>query len=138
MDFDTTPGGRRRQGPGSLTNREHRPIQGLPSGSTGIHRPYLPDENEEAFRIPAGARKAALVHLALEVWRVGELDPRQLGEVRGRDVDEARLLRALYRSSMGEIEHALGPALKGRRVLVEGRLAGTDRTAIGQTATPSR
>lgn len=31
---------------------------------------------------------------------------------------------------MGEIEHLLGPVLKGRRVVVEGRLAGTGRTAI--------
>jgi len=83
-----------------------------------------------AFRIPAGAKKAALVHLALAAWRAGELDPKELGEVRDRDVDVAGLRRALYRSSMGEIEHALGPVLKGRRVLVEGRLAGTGRTAI--------
>ncbi len=83
-----------------------------------------------AFTIPAGARKAALVHLALAAWRAGELDPRELGQVRGRDVDEAGLQRALYRSSMGEIEHVLGPALKGRRVLVQGRLAGAGRTAI--------
>jgi hypothetical protein len=70
------------------------------------------------------------VHLALAAWRAGELEPKELGEVRGRDVDEAGLQRALYRSSMGEIEHALGAVLKGRRVLVEGRLAGTGRTAI--------
>ena len=101
MDFDTAPGNRRRQ-----------------------------DEDERAFTIPAGARKAALVHLALAAWRVGEFDPRELGQVRGRDVDEAGLQRALYRSSMGEIEHVLGPALKGRRVLVQGHLAGAGRTAI--------
>ena len=45
-------------------------------------------------------------------------------------MDEAGLQRALYRSSMGEIEHVLGPLLKGRRILVEGRLAGTGRTAL--------
>jgi hypothetical protein len=83
-----------------------------------------------SFRIPAGSRKAALVHLALEAWRAGLLDPGALGEVRSREVDEAGLQRALYRSSMGEIEHALGPVVKGRRVVVEGRLAGTGRTAL--------
>ena len=31
---------------------------------------------------------------------------------------------------MGEIEHALGPTVRGRRVVVEGRLAGTGRTAL--------
>jgi hypothetical protein len=101
LDFDTAPGNRRRQ-----------------------------DEGKRTFTIPAGARKAALVHLALAAWRVGEFDPRKLGQVRGRDVDEAGLQRALYRSSMGEIEHVLGPALKGRRVLVQGHLAGAGRTAI--------
>jgi hypothetical protein len=101
LDFDTAPGNRRRQ-----------------------------DEGKGTFTIPAGARKAALVHLALAAWRVGEFDPRELGQVRGRDVDEAGLQRALYRSSMGEIEHVLGPALKGRRVLVQGHLAGAGRTAI--------
>ena len=70
------------------------------------------------------------MHLALAAWRVGEFDPRKLGQVRGRDVDEAGLQRALYRSSMGEIEHVLGPALKDRRVLVQGHLAGAGRTAI--------
>ena len=38
--------------------------------------------------------------------------------------------RALYRTSVGELEHALGPILKGRKVVVEGRLAGTGRTAL--------
>ena len=70
------------------------------------------------------------MHLALETWRAGLLDPKALGEVRGREVDEAGLQRALYRSSMGEIEHAIGPLVKGRRVTVEGRLAGTGRTAL--------
>ena len=70
------------------------------------------------------------MHLALETWRAGFLDPKQLGEVRGREVDEAGLQRALYRSSMGEIEHLLGPLVRGRKVVVEGRLAGTGRTAI--------
>lgn len=70
------------------------------------------------------------MHLALKAWRDGLLDPKQLGEVRGRDVDQTGLQRALYRSSIGEIEHLLGPALKGRRVVVEGRLAGSGRTTL--------
>lgn len=45
-------------------------------------------------------------------------------------MDEAGLQRALYRSSMGEIEHVLGPIVKGKRVVVEGHLAGTGRSAI--------
>jgi hypothetical protein len=85
---------------------------------------------DRILRIPAGSRKAALVHLALATWRAGLLDPKALGEVRGGEVDEAGLQRALYRSSMSEIEHLLGPLVKGRKVVVEGRLAGTGRTAI--------
>ena len=71
-----------------------------------------------------------MVHLALEAWRAGLLDPKDLGEVHGREVDEAGLQRALYRSSMGEIERTLGPLVRGKRVVVEGHLAGTGRTAI--------
>ena len=82
------------------------------------------------FSIPAGSRKAALVYLGLAAWRENLYDPKDLGEVRGREVDEAGLQRALYRSSIGEIEHLIGPSLKGRRVVVEGRLAGTGRTAL--------
>ena len=82
------------------------------------------------FSIPAGSRKAALVYLGLAAWRENLYDPKELGEVRGREVDEAGLQRALYRSSIGEIEHLIGPSLKGRRVVVEGRLAGTGRTAL--------
>jgi len=70
------------------------------------------------------------VHLALAAWRAGLFDPKALGEVRGREVDEAGLQRALYRSSMGEIEHLIGPLVRGKRVIVEGRLSGTGRTAI--------
>jgi hypothetical protein len=88
------------------------------------------EDAHETFRIPAGAKKAAMVHLAMAAWQKGLIDPKDLGEVRGRNVDEAGLQRALYRSSIGEIEHVVGPALKGRRVMVEGRLAGTARTAI--------
>ena len=82
------------------------------------------------FSIPAGSRKAALVYLGLAAWRENLYDPKDLGEVRGREVDEAGLQRALYRSSIGEIEHLIGPSLRGRRVVVEGRLAGTGRTAL--------
>ncbi len=137
MDFDTSKGsGRdRRRTPGRGG--------GLPDFSTG--RAARPDRASSAsrrdrqdgsrnpsedFRIPAGARKAALVHLALEAWRKGLLDPKDLGEVRGRNVDEAGLQRALYRSSIGEIEHVLGPIVKGKLVVVEGHLAGTGRSAL--------
>jgi hypothetical protein len=129
LDFDTAPDNRRRQDPGSSSKSGARPDRGLPFDPTGANRQRRPND-EGTFTIPAGARKAALVHLALAAWRAGELDPKGIGEVRGRDVDEAGLQRALYRSSMGEIEHVLGPLLKGRRVLVEGRLAGTGRTAL--------
>ncbi len=71
-----------------------------------------------------------MVYCALAAYRADLLDPKELGEVRGRDVDEAGLQRALYRSSVGEIEHAIGPILKGRKVVVEGHLAGAGRTAL--------
>jgi len=123
LDFDTTKGTGRHKS-------RHR-SGGIPDFSTGTttssSKTLLEDE---VFRIPAGSRKAALVHLALAAWRAGELDSRQLGEVRGRRVDETGLQRALYRSSMGEIEHVLGPIVKGRRIVVEGHLSGTGRTAI--------
>jgi hypothetical protein len=134
LDFDTTrDSGGRERGRGSrpihypLAGKEDRSRQG---GYFDAARPDRPPPEAGAFRIPAGSRKAALVHLALETWRAGLLDPKALGEVRGREVDEAGLQRALYRSSMGEIEHAIGPLVKGRRVTVEGRLAGTGRTAL--------
>jgi hypothetical protein len=121
LDFDTTRGAR-----GNGTRRRTGAVPYLATGE-----PDLPSsEDDGSFRIPAGSRKAALVHLALEAWRAGLLDPGKLGEVRGREVDEAGFRRALYRSSMGEIEHALGPTVRGRRVVVEGRLAGTGRTAL--------
>ena len=128
MDFDTTRDyGRdrseRKVRPGITARRVDRTGQG------GLFDTARTDR-DGTFRIPAGSRKAALVHLALEAWRAGLLDPKMLGEVRGREVDEAGLQRALYRSSMGEIEHLLGPILKGTLVVVEGRLAGTGRTAL--------
>jgi hypothetical protein len=106
----------------------------------GIHPVFNPSATEQGplesgskdgtFTIPPGSRKAVLVHLAREAWRAGLLDPNALGQVRGRDVDEAGLQRALYRSSIVEIEYLLGPILKGRRVIVEGRLPGTGRYAL--------
>ena len=136
MDFNTTrdngrDGSDRKVRPGTSVGRADRASRGGPFDAALTSHPSSEAGSEDGtFRISAGSRKAALVHLALEVWRAGLLDPRALGEVRGREVDEAALQRALYRSSMGEIEHVLGPILKGRKVVVEGRLAGTGRTAI--------
>ncbi len=127
MDFDTSNNG---------NGSERGPRRSLPDFSTGSGRSdseglFGPTETgAEDFRIPAGSRKSALVYLGLAAWRAGLLDPKELGEVRGRDVDETGLQRALYRSSVGEIEHVLGPILKGRKVVVEGHLAGTGRTAL--------
>ena len=70
--------------------------------------------------------------MGIAAWRAGEIDPKELGQVRGRDVDEAGLQRALYRSSMGEIEHLLRPVLKGRRVVVERRLSDGGRSALAR------
>jgi hypothetical protein len=89
-----------------------------------------PGSKDGTFTIPPGSRKEILVRLAREAWREGLLDPKALGEVRGRDVDEAGLQRALYRSTVTELEHVLGPILKGRKVVVKGRLAGTGRTTL--------
>jgi hypothetical protein len=138
LDFDTTRGNSRgeanrksRTGPDPSAGKEYQAGWGSPFDTARTNRPSSETGSEDgAFRIPAGSRKAALVHLALEAWRARLLDPKALGEVRGREVDEVGLQRALYRSSMGEIEHLLGPVVKGRRVIVEGRLAGTGRTAL--------
>ncbi len=127
MDFDTTSNGGRRRPPRG---------GGFPDFSTGTGGrrhgggPVGRAENAGDFRVPGGSRKAVLVHVALAAWRAGKLDPKQLGEVRGRQVDEAGMQRALYRSSMGEIEHLLGPIVKGKLVVAEGHLAGTGRTAL--------
>ncbi len=140
MDFDTTKnngrGGRRGRRPPS---RRGVLPDSSPGSTSRPGRKFNPSPRRhdgagwggnEDFRIPAGARKAALVHLALAAWREGLLDPKELGEVRGRNVDEVGLQRALYRSSIGEIEHVLGPIVKGKRVIVEGHLAGTGRSAL--------
>jgi hypothetical protein len=126
MDFDTT---KYRDG------EERHSRRGLSRFSTGSKgEKSRPDSSlvssEERLVIPAGSRKEALVQLALEAWRVGHLDPKTLGQVRGRDVDEAGLQRALYRSSVIEMEHILGPIVKGRKVVVKGRLAGTGRSTL--------
>ena len=127
MDFDTT---KYRDG------EERHSRRGLSRFSTGSKgdKSRPPDSalvsSEERLVIPAGSRKEALVHLALEAWRVGLLDPKTLGQVRGRDVDEDGLQRALYRSSIIEMEHILGPIVKGRKVVVKGRLAGTGRSTL--------
>jgi hypothetical protein len=125
LDFDTFSNGNER---GSRRGE-------FPNFSTGTGQDQAvgtgsPRPEGKGFKIPAGSRMAALVYLALAAWHAGEFDPRALGEVRGREVDEAGLKRALYRSSVGEIEHLLGPLVKDKLVVVEGRLAGTGRTAI--------
>lgn len=137
MDFDTSKGnGRDRRSPpdrGGGFSDFSKESAGRPSRifDTSRRRQDRTDGGgSEDFRIPAGARKAALVHLALSAWREDLLDPKELGEVRGRDVDEVGLQRALYRSSIGEIEHVLGPIVKGKLVVVEGHLAGTGRSAL--------
>jgi hypothetical protein len=112
MDFDTTKvrGDRVRDG------------NTAPRFSTGSRDEETRDEpslvsSEDRLVIPTGSRKTAFVHLALEAWRVGLLHPKSLGEVRGRDVDEDGFRRALYRSPVTDIEHALAPVLKGRKVV---------------------
>jgi hypothetical protein len=138
LDFDTTrdkgeDGSDRksRPVPDDSARRANQTRQGGPFDTARTSHPSSEAGSEDrSFRIPAGSRKVALVHLALEAWRAGLLDPRVLGEVRGRQVDETGFQRALYRSSMGEIEHLLGPILKGKLVLVEGHLAGTGRSAL--------
>jgi hypothetical protein len=120
LDFDTTTRSvKDRSGhrsPSDLYTNDHLRSETSPKDGT--------------FTIAPGSRKAALVNLALEAWREGGINPRDLGQVRGRDVDEAGFRRALYRSSISEIEHLLGPVLKGKRVIVEGRLPGAGRYAL--------
>jgi hypothetical protein len=126
MDWDTTKYG---------SGRERHSGRGPSRPSTGSQGDKHRAESElvsseDRLVIPAGSRKVALVYLALEAWRVGLLQSRALGEVRGREVDEDGLQRALYRSTVTELEHVLGPILKGRKVVVKGRLAGTGRTTL--------
>lgn len=88
-----------------------------------------------AYRIPGGSRKEVLVHLAVAIWRAGGFVAKDdIPEVRGHDLDvpgdETKLLRALSRTSMGQIEHVLGQHVRGRRIVVDGHLAGSARSAI--------
>ena len=122
LDFDTRKD--------SAKDRSGRGFHPVSNPSATEHVSSGTGSKDGTFTIPPGSRKAVLVHLAREAWREGLLDPKALGEVRGRDVDEAGLQRALYRSSIGEIEHLLGPILKGRCVIVEGRLPGTGRYSL--------
>ena len=126
MDFDTTKYG---NGGGQHSRRglsrfftDSRDDKSHPDSSLV--------SSENRLVIPAGSRKTALVHLAIEAWRVGLLQSKSLGEVRGRELGEDGLQRALYRSTVVEIEHVLGPILKGRKVVVKGRLAGTGRSTL--------
>jgi hypothetical protein len=122
LDFDTRKD--------SAKDRSGRGFHPAFNPSATEHVSFETGPKDGTFTVPPGSRKAVLVHLAREAWRAGMLDPKALGEVRGRDVDEAGLQRALYRSSIGEIEHLLGPILKGRCVIVEGRLPGTGRYSL--------
>jgi len=114
LDFDTT------------TNRRKDRF----TTAQAVRHPSKTGPEDGTFTIPPASKKGALVHLALEAWRAELLDPKSLGQVRGREVDENGLRRALYRSSMGEIEHSLHPILEERKVVVEGRLPGTVRSAL--------
>ena len=122
LDFDTRKD--------SAKDRSGRGFHPVSNPSATEHVSSVTGSKDGTFTIPPGSKKAVLVHLAREAWRAGLLDPKALGEVRGRDVDEGGFQRALYRSSIGEIEHLLVPILKGRRVIVEGRLPGTGRYAL--------
>jgi hypothetical protein len=122
LDFDTRKA--------SAKDRSGRGFHPAFNPSATEHVSFETGPKDGTFTVPPGSRKAVLVHLAREAWRAGMLDPKALGEVRGRDVDEAGLQRALYRSSKGEIEHLLGPILKGGCVIVEGRLPGTGRDSL--------
>ena len=128
MDFDTTSSG--PNGRGRPRRRADRPGPSTDANRGNAAPSGRAEDRRGDFRVPGGARKAVLVHLAVEAWRKDLLDPKALGEVRGRTADEAGLQRALYRSSIGEIEHLLGPVLKNRLIVVEGRLTGTGRTAL--------
>src|SRR5687767_2440359 len=110
MDFDTSSSGKGGNRPPRRASA-NPPAEGPASRSESHRDRYLRKvaSEELVFRIPAGSRKAALVHLGLAAWRENLFDSKDLGEARGREVDEAGMLRALYRSSIGEIEHLLGP-----------------------------
>jgi hypothetical protein len=122
LDFDTRKD--------SARDRSGRGFHPVSNPTATEHVSSVTGSKDGTFTVPPGSRKAVLVHLAREAWRAGLLDPKTLGEVRGRDVDEAGFQRALYRSSIAEIEYLIGPVLKGRRVIVEGRLPDAGRYAL--------
>lgn len=149
MDFDTGNGGSRGVGPAGprpdLFGGQRR--EGADTRSWWVRvfggdqrtrddRQRRAEEraNGAAFRIPGGSRKAVLVHLAVAVWQAGLYVPKdQFTEVRGHDIvpeDEPKLVRALTRTSMGELEHVLGQHVRGKRVVAMGHLAGSARTSI--------
>lgn len=99
MDFDTTSKGKREgpRSPASVNPQHARPLFDTTS-TDRIRRASATEIPSDAYTIPAGAKKPALVHLALAAWQAGDFDPSRLGEVRGRKVDEAGLRRALYRA----------------------------------------
>jgi hypothetical protein len=122
LDFDTRKD--------SARDRSGRGFHPVSNPTATEHVSSVTGSKDGTFTVPPGSRKAVLVHLAREAWRAGLLDPKTLGEVRGRDVDEAGFQRALYRSSIAEIEYLIGPVLKGRRVIVDGRLPDAGRYAL--------
>ncbi len=150
-DFDTSGRGQ-GGGPDSSTSRPGADGAGTPDGANSAAAWWIwlwggDPVNEERRRreageqgdylIPGGSRKAVLVHLAAAIWRAGHYDARAcLPEVRGHDLTpgedgaEDKLVRALTRTSMGEIEHVVGPHLQGKKVIVQGHLAGVARTAV--------
>ncbi len=151
FDFDTSGRGGRGGGRRDLFGDNNRRSEstGEADGSMAAWWLWLwggspnsgPGQSERSARgdyvIPGGSRKAVLVHLAVAVWRSGGYVPRDvLPQVRGHDLDpeaagaEDKLVRALTRSSMGEIEQVLGPNVRGKLVVVRGRLQGSSRTSI--------
>ena len=89
------------------------------------------------YVIPGGSRKAILVHLAVAAWRSGSYVPRDVfPRVRGHELDpevsgaEDKLVRALTRTSMAEIEQVLGPIVRGKLIVVQGHLQGSARTTV--------
>lgn len=151
MDFDPTRGGGAAGGQGRRDlfstspgqDRESWWVRAFGGGSTNRNERRREAEarmasasRRGAYRIPGGSRKDVLTHLAVAVWKDGRYVPKEVfPEVRGHDLarddeGEAKLVRALSRTSMGVIENALGPHLCDKTIVVEGHLAGVARTAI--------
>ena len=152
FDFDTAGTGVRGGGRRDLfggSTRHSSEATSEPDGSLASWWIWLwggnpnsgPSLSERSARgdyvIPGGSRKAVLVHLAVAVWKSGGYVPKDaLPQVRGHDLDPAaagaedKLVRALTRSSMGEIEQVIGPIVRGKLVVVQGHLQGSSRTAV--------